>query len=108
MTNPGPLLLIVEDKPQMRRFLRASLTSHGFGVVEAASAAEAIDSATSRNPEVVLLNLGLPNDNGIALTRKFRDWSSVPIIVISACGREEDKVEALDASADDYLTKPSA
>jgi two-component system KDP operon response regulator KdpE len=106
VTNPGPLLLIVEDEPQMRRFLRASLTSHGFGVVEAASAAEAIASATSRNPEVVLLDLGLPDDDGIALTRKFREWSSVPIIVISARGREEDKVEALDAGADDYLTKP--
>ena len=106
MTNPAPLLLIVEDEPQMRRFLRASLTSHGFAVAEAASAGEAVAAATSRNPEVILLDLGLPDDDGIALTRRFREWSRVPIIVISARGREEDKVQALDAGADDYLTKP--
>jgi len=106
VTSSGPLLLVVEDEPQMRRFLRASLTSHGFGVAEAGSAAEAIAAATSRSPEVILLDLGLPDDDGIAVTRRFREWSRVPIIVISARGREEDKVEALDAGADDYLTKP--
>jgi two-component system KDP operon response regulator KdpE len=90
----------------MRRFLRASLTSHGFGVVEAGSASEGVALATSHNPEVILLDLGLPDDDGIALTRRFREWSHVPIIVISARGRETDKVEALDAGADDYLTKP--
>lgn len=106
MTNVGPLMLVVEDEPQMRRFLRASLTSHGFHLVEAASATEAMALATSHNPEVILLDLGLPDDDGIALTRRFREWSRVPIIVISARGREADKVEALDAGADDYLTKP--
>jgi two-component system, OmpR family, KDP operon response regulator KdpE len=106
VTQPVPLVLIVEDDSQMRRFLRASLTSHAFGVVEAASAREAVALATSHNPELVLLDLGLPDDDGIALTRKFREWSRVPIIVISARGREADKVEALDAGADDYLTKP--
>jgi two-component system KDP operon response regulator KdpE len=90
----------------MRRFLRASLTSHGFGLVEAGSASEAVAQATSYNPEVILLDLGLPDDDGIVLTRRFREWSHVPIIVISARGRETDKVEALDAGADDYLTKP--
>jgi two-component system KDP operon response regulator KdpE len=90
----------------MRRFLRASLTSHGFSVVEAGSASEAVALATSHNPEVILLDLGLPDDDGIVLTRRLREWSHVPIIVISARGRETDKVEALDAGADDYLTKP--
>jgi two-component system, OmpR family, KDP operon response regulator KdpE len=106
MTSSGALLLVVEDEPQMRRFLRASLTSHGFAVVEAGSASEAVALATSHNPEVILLDLGLPDDDGIALTRRFREWTRVPIIVISARGRETDKVEALDAGADDYLTKP--
>lgn len=106
MTAAGPLVLIVEDEPPMRRFLRASLTSHGFGLVEAATGVEAVALATSHNPEVILLDLGLPDGDGIALTRTIREWSRVPIIVISARGRETDKVEALDAGADDYLTKP--
>ena len=106
MSAPGPLVLIVEDEPQMRRFLRASLASHGFGVVEAGSSREAVALATSHNPEIVLLDLGLPDEDGVALTRRLREWSRVPIIVISARGREADKVEVLDAGADDYLTKP--
>ncbi len=102
----GPLVLVVEDDPQMRRFLRASLTSHGFDVVEAETAAAALALATSRNPEVILLDLGLPDQDGVAFARGVREWSRVPIIVISARGREADKVEVLDAGADDYLTKP--
>jgi len=106
MTAGGPVVLVVDDEPQMRRFLRASLGSHGFSVVEAATAAEAVSLATSHNPEVVLLDLGLPDADGLDLTRELRGWSKVPIIVLSARGREEDKVMALDAGADDYLTKP--
>jgi two-component system KDP operon response regulator KdpE len=106
VTSGGPKVLVIEDEPQMRRFLRASLSSHGFEPVEASLAAEAAALATSHNPEVVLLDLGLPDEDGIALTRRLREWSQVPIIVISARGREQDKVEALDAGADDYLTKP--
>src|SRR6185295_4148012 len=102
----GPVVLVVEDEPQMRRFLRASLGSHGFRVVEAASAQEALALATSHNPELVVLDLGLPDEDGTKLTKRLREWSRVPIVVISARGREEDKVEALDAGADDYLTKP--
>ncbi len=105
-TNAGPLLLVVEDEPQVRRFLRASLGAHGFRLVEAESAREAVQLATSHNPEIILLDLGLPDGDGIALTRELREWTRVPIIVISARGRETDKVEALDAGADDYLTKP--
>ena len=106
MTSAGPLVLVVEDEPQMRRFLRASLTSHGFGLLEAAAASEALALVTSHNPEVILLDLGLPDEDGVAWTRRLREWSQIPILVISARGREADKVEALDAGADDYLTKP--
>lgn len=102
----GPFILLVEDEPQMRRFLRASLTSHGFRLLEAGTAKEAMALATSQSPEVILLDLGLPDGDGIALARSLREWSRVPIIVISARGREADKVEALDAGSDDYLTKP--
>jgi two-component system KDP operon response regulator KdpE len=106
MTDSDILVLVVEDEPQMQRFLRASLTSHGFRLLEATTGAAAIVEATTHNPDVVLLDLGLPDVDGIDLTRRLREWSRVPIIVISARGREEDKVEALDAGADDYLTKP--
>jgi len=106
VTRAGPLVLVVEDEPQMRRFLRASLTAHSFRLAEAGTAKEALASITTQTPEIVLLDLGLPDQDGIELTREIRGWSSVPIIVISARGRETDKVEALDSGADDYLTKP--
>ena len=106
MSAHDPLVLVVEDEPQMRRFLRAALTSRPFRIVEASTASEAVLAATSHNPELILLDLGLPDGDGIELTRRLREWSAVPIIVVSARGRETDKVEALDAGADDYLTKP--
>ncbi len=106
MSANDPLVLIVEDEPQMRRFLRAALTARPFRLIEAATVSEATLMATSHNPELVLLDLGLPDGDGIELTRSLRTWSRAPIIVISARGREADKVEALDAGADDYLTKP--
>jgi two-component system KDP operon response regulator KdpE len=105
--NPlDPLVLVVEDEPQMRRFIRASMEAHGYRIAEASSGTEAIAIATSRAPDIILLDLGLPDGDGIDFTRRLREWSRVPIIVISARGREEDKVAALDAGADDYLTKP--
>jgi two-component system KDP operon response regulator KdpE len=106
MTSIEVLVLVVEDEPQMQRFLRASLSSHGFRVLEATTGARAIVEATTHNADLVLLDLGLPDLDGIELTRRLREWTRVPIIVISARGREEDKVLALDAGADDYLTKP--
>jgi two-component system KDP operon response regulator KdpE len=106
MSDEPRLVLVVEDEPQMLRFLRASLESHGFRVLEARTAAEATAELTTHTPELVLLDLGLPDLDGIELTRRLREWARVPIIVISARGREEDKVLALDAGADDYLTKP--
>jgi two-component system KDP operon response regulator KdpE len=106
MTLEGDLVLVVEDEPQMRKFIRASLASHGYRIIEAERASEAVMLTTSHNPALILLDLGLPDGNGIDLTKQLREWSHVPIIVISARGREDDKVAALDAGADDYLTKP--
>ncbi|MBK9266443.1 MAG: response regulator [Polyangiaceae bacterium] len=106
MTDPRALVLVVEDEPQMLRFMRATLGSHGYRLLEASTSAEALMLATTHNPELVLLDLGLPDGDGIDVTRRIREWSRMPIIVISARGREDDKVAALDAGADDYLTKP--
>jgi two-component system KDP operon response regulator KdpE len=102
----GPLVLLVEDEPEMRRFIRASLTAHGYRLVEATTAKEGASLASSHNPELVLLDLGLPDEDGLRVTARLREWSKVPVIVLSARGKEEDKVRALDAGADDYLTKP--
>jgi two-component system KDP operon response regulator KdpE len=90
----------------MRRFLRAALVGHGYRLAEAETGTGALTEAATRNPEVILLDLGLPDMDGIELTRRLREWSQTPIIVISARGQEKDKVTALDAGADDYLTKP--
>jgi two-component system KDP operon response regulator KdpE len=106
VTAPGPLVLVVEDEAPVRRFLQAALSGRGYRVVEAASVREAEQLAPGHNPDVFLLDLGLPDGDGVDLTRRLREWSRAPIIVISARGREEDKVNALDAGADDYLTKP--
>jgi two-component system KDP operon response regulator KdpE len=106
VTGPGPLVLVVDDVPPVRKFLRAALAGHGYRVVEAGTVAEAEQLAPGHNPDVYLLDLGLPDGDGIDLTRRLREWSRAPIIVLSARGREEDKVNALDAGADDYLTKP--
>jgi two-component system KDP operon response regulator KdpE len=106
MTSAGPLILVVEDEVPMRRFLRVSLASRDFRVVEAGSAREALQLASSHNPDLIILDLGLPDGDGLEVTKSLRAWSPVPIIVVSARGREDDKVLALDAGADDYLTKP--
>lgn len=106
MAEPLPVVLIIEDEPQMRLFLRTALESHECRPVEAATAREGLAQASGRNPDVILLDLGLPDGDGIDLTRTIREWSRTPIIVLSARGREQDKIAALDAGADDYLTKP--
>jgi two-component system KDP operon response regulator KdpE len=102
----GPLLLVVEDEPQMRKFLRASLRANGYRLVEAETGEEGLRHAAAYNPDIVLLDLGLPDLDGQRVVERLREWSGVPIVVVSARGREEDKVAALDAGADDYLTKP--
>jgi two-component system, OmpR family, KDP operon response regulator KdpE len=100
------LVLVVDDEPQMRRFLRPALEAQGYRVIEATTAAEAVVAASTHTPDCVLLDLALPDGDGIAVTRRLREWTAIPIIVISALGQEADKVAALDAGADDYLTKP--
>ena len=106
MTDPNPLILVIEDEVQMRRFLRASLSSNGYQVVETGTAEDGLAQAAARNPDLVLLDLGLPDQDGLVVTQRLREWAKTPVIVISARGREEDKIQALDAGADDYLTKP--
>jgi two-component system KDP operon response regulator KdpE len=106
MSDEKELILLIEDEPQMRRFLRITLTTHGYRLVEAATAQEGLMQATTRNPDVVLLDLGLPDLDGLEVTRRLREWTQTPVIVISAREQEQDKVRALDAGADDYLTKP--
>jgi two-component system KDP operon response regulator KdpE len=106
MSATSPVVLLIEDDPQIRRFLRASLGAHGYELVEAGTAREGLAQAAARTVDVVLLDLGLPDADGLEVTRRLREWSLVPILVISARGQETDKVAALDAGADDYLTKP--
>src|SRR5499425_15436 len=106
MSENSPVVLVIEDEPQIRRFLRATLSAYGYRFVEAATAQEGLMHAATRQPEIVILDLGLPDLDGLELTRRLREWTTVPIIVLSARGQEADKVTALDAGADDYLTKP--
>jgi two-component system KDP operon response regulator KdpE len=102
----GETILIVEDEAPMRRFLCSALTSHGFRVTEAGTLAQAERAATESRPAAVLLDLGMPDGDGLDLLKQLREWSTAPVIVLSARDREDDKVLALDAGADDYLTKP--
>lgn len=104
--SPEPSVLIVEDEPQIRRFLRVSLDCQGFRSIEATTAREGTIHATQAHPDIVILDLGLPDLDGVEFLGRLREWSHVPVIVLSARGREEDKVVALDAGANDYLTKP--
>lgn len=106
MTDHEPLVLLIEDEPQMRRFLRALLHGNGFRLVEAETGEQGITMAAQYNPDIVLLDLGLPDIDGITVTARLREWSAMPIVVLSARGKEDDKIAALDAGADDYLTKP--
>ena len=106
MSEQGPLVLIVEDEAPLRRFLRAALVAQGYRLVEAETASEGLQRATEHNPDIVLLDLGLPDGDGLDVTSRLREWTGVPIIVLSARGQERDKVQALDVGADDYLTKP--
>jgi two-component system KDP operon response regulator KdpE len=105
-TGTPRVVLVVEDEPQVMRFLRATLPAHGYRLVEAATGAQGLVEAGTRAPDLVLLDLGLPDLDGVEVTRRLREWSTAPIIVLSARGQEKDKIEALDAGADDYLTKP--
>ncbi len=106
MNEKSPKLLVIEDEGQVRRFLRASLQSHGYELLEAVTGREGLATAAREQPELILLDLGLPDLDGVEVTKQLREWTQTPILVLSARGQERDKVEALDAGADDYLTKP--
>jgi two-component system KDP operon response regulator KdpE len=106
MVSAEPLVLVVDDEMPIRRFLRASLVGEGCRVAEAATASEALEKIAAQRPDVVILDLGLPDRDGVAVIRELREWSQVPIVVLSVRDRENDKVTALEAGADDYLTKP--
>jgi two-component system KDP operon response regulator KdpE len=106
MKGSDVIVAVIEDEEPIRRFLRASLSAEGFHVVEATNANEGIRAVTQQPPGIILLDLGLPDRDGTDVVREIRGWSSVPIVILSARGDEEAKVAALDAGADDYLTKP--
>jgi len=99
-------VLVIDDEAAIRRFLRAALMSQGYQVTEAASGSEGLTQASTRTPDLILLDLGLPDLDGLAVTQRLRAWTETPIVVLSARGQEADKIAALDAGADDYVTKP--
>ena len=103
---PGPSVVLIEDEPQIRRFLRASLTGHGYRLFEAGSGEDGLIEAATRQPDLVILDLGLPDLDGLGVLARLREWTSVPVIVLSARGQERDKIAALDGGADDYVSKP--
>jgi two-component system KDP operon response regulator KdpE len=106
MAEPAPVAILVEDERQIRRFVRAALEGEGWSVVESEGVQRGLSDAGSRKPDLIILDLGLPDGSGMDLIRGVRGWSKVPIIVLSARIGEKDKIEALDAGADDYLSKP--
>jgi two-component system KDP operon response regulator KdpE len=99
-------VLVVDDEQPIRRFLRVTLTSQAYTVIEAASGQEALSGAATQKPDIIILDLGLPDIDGVEVTRLLRQWTQIPIIILSVRGSESDKIAALDAGADDYLTKP--
>jgi two-component system KDP operon response regulator KdpE len=98
--------LVIDDEPQIRRLLRVTLEANGYRVFDAATGNDGLAQAAQRRPDVVLLDLGLPDLEGVAVLQRLREWSQVPVIILSVRDREDDKVAALDAGADDYVTKP--
>lgn len=106
MSSPTPVALLIEDEPQIRRFVRSALEAEGWQVFEAATAQHGLRDAATRKPDLLVLDLGLPDGDGLEVIRGVRSWSAVPIVVLSARVEEDDKIAALDAGADDYLTKP--
>ncbi len=109
MTDPhaaAPMVVVIEDEPQIRRFLRTALEAEGCHVAEAGTGERGLVEAGTRKPDLIILDLGLPDRDGVDVVRDLRAWSSVPILILSARVDETDKVAALDAGADDYLTKP--
>jgi two-component system KDP operon response regulator KdpE len=106
MTKPGLRVLIVDDEIAIQRFLRVALNGQGFVVSEAATGKDALVAITKERPDLIILDLGLPDMDGVEVTRRLREWSKVPVIILSVREQEVEKIAALDAGADDYLTKP--
>lgn len=106
MTTTNQRVLVVDDEASIRRYLRAALGAQGLTVYETATGLEALNAVLSHRPDIIILDLGLPDIDGIEVTRRLREWSQTPIIVLSVREAEQDKIAALDAGADDYLTKP--
>jgi len=106
MNSPSPKVLLIEDEKQIRRFVRIAVEEEGCRVIEAATMAQGLIDAGLSKPDLLILDLGLPDGNGIDLIRDLRGWSDSPVLILSARSQENDKIDALDAGADDYLTKP--
>jgi two-component system KDP operon response regulator KdpE len=106
MIEPTPIVLLIEDEPQIRRFVRSSMEAEGWQVFETETMKRGLIEAGTRKPNLIILDLGLPDGDGIDFIRDMREWSTIPIIVLSARVAEAEKIKALDAGADDYLTKP--
>jgi two-component system KDP operon response regulator KdpE len=106
MSQGGPRVLVVDDEPAIRRFLCTSLTAHDYSVFEAVNGQEALAAVLAHRPDLVILDLGLPDLDGIEVTRLLRGWSTVPVIILTVQEQESAKIAALDAGADDYVTKP--
>ena len=106
MSRHQPIVVLIEDQPEIRRFVRAALEEEACRVFEAGTAGDGLADLAARRPDLVILDLGLPDRNGIEVVRDLRSWSDVPVIILSARSNEDDKIAALDAGADDYLTKP--
>lgn len=104
--NKNPLILIVEDEEAISSFISAILTSNNFNILKTGKGREAVSLAASHSPDLILLDLGLPDLDGVEVIKSIREWTGIPIIVVSARGHEREKVEALDLGADDYITKP--
>jgi len=105
-TTSGPVIVLIEDAPEIRRFLRATLVDHGYRLVEAETGEEGLQAAETRQPDLIILDLGLPDIDGLEVIQRLREWTGVPILVLSARGQEADKIAALDGGADDYVSKP--
>jgi len=106
MTSAAPVVLVIEDEPEIRRILRTALGAEGYRVVESRDARRGSIDAASHKPDLAILDLGLPDFDGLAVIRRIREWSPMPIVVLTARTQERSKIEALDAGADDYVTKP--
>src|SRR5512141_3252866 len=104
--KPASTALVIDDEPQIRRLLRVTLEANGYRVLDAATGNDGLAQAAQRRPDVVLLDLGLPDLDGVTVLKRLREWSRVPVIILSVRDREDDKISALDAGADDYVTKP--